>query len=79
MGNVTTLGFDGLGVALVGRNHPIGGIFAAILFGALAHGGRYMEYQAGVLSELVRAINGLIVLTLAVPEIWAIARRRFKR
>lgn len=79
MGNVTTLGFDGIGVALVGRNHPIGGVLAAILFGALAHGGRLMEYQVGVLSELVRALNGLIVLTLAVPEIWTMVQRRVKR
>jgi ABC-type uncharacterized transport system permease subunit len=79
LGNVVTLGFDGIGVALIGRNHPIGGIFAAILYGALQHGGRYMEYHAGVSSELVRAINGLIVIALAVPEIWAIIRRRLKR
>jgi simple sugar transport system permease protein len=79
LGNVTTLGFDGIGVALVGRSHPLGGILAAFLFGALAHGGRFMEYHAGVLSELVRAINGLIVLTLAVPELWAITRRRLGR
>jgi simple sugar transport system permease protein len=79
LGNVITLGFDGIGVALVGRNHPIGGIFAAILFATLQHGGRYMEYHAGVLSELVRAINGLIVITLAVPEVWRIIRWRLKR
>jgi simple sugar transport system permease protein len=79
LGNIITLGFDGIGVALVGRNHPIGGIFAAILFGALQHGGRYMEYHAGVCSELVRAINGLIIFALAVPEIRAIIKRRLKR
>lgn len=79
LGNVIGLGFDGLGVALIGRNHPIGGIFAAILFGALQHGGRYMEYHAGVCSELVRAINGLIILALSVPEIWAIVKRRLRR
>jgi len=79
LGNVTTLGFDGIGVALVGRNHPIGAILAAFLFGALAHGGRLMEYQVGVLSELVRALNGIIVITLAVPELWAVVRRRMAR
>jgi len=76
LGNVVTLGFDGIGVALVGRNHPVGGVLAALLFGALAHGGRFMEYHAGVLSEMVRAINGLIVITLAVPEVWKLLRRR---
>jgi len=76
MGNVLNLGFDGIGVALIGRNHPIGGIFAAIFYGGLAHGGRFMEYNVGVASELVDAINGIIVIALAMPEIAAIIRRR---
>jgi len=79
LGNVATLGFDGIGIALIGRNHPVGGIFAAILYAGLLHGGRYMEYHARVSSELVRAINGLIVVALAVPEIAVIVRRRLKR
>ncbi len=76
LGNVTTLGFDGIGVALVGRNHPVGGILAALLFGALAQGGRLMEYEVGVLSELVRALNGIIVFALATPAVWDLLRRR---
>ncbi len=79
LGNVTTLGFDGIGVALVGRNHPVGGILAAVLFGALAQGGRLMEYEVGVLSELVRALNGIIVFSMAVPELWQLLRRRLVR
>jgi len=76
MGNILNLGFDGIGVALIGRNHPIGGIFAAIFYGGLAHGGRFMEYNVGVASELVDGINGIIVIALAMPEIVAIIRRR---
>ncbi len=79
LGNVSSLGFDGIGVALIGRNHPLGGILAAILYGALAHGGRYMEYQAGVDSEMVRAINGIIIVALSIPELWAIIKRSIKR
>jgi simple sugar transport system permease protein len=73
------LGFDGIGVALIGRNHPVGGVFAAVFYGGLRHGSRLMEYRAGVFSELVRAINGLIVVALAIPEIVAIIRRRFEK
>jgi len=76
LGNLVNLGFGGIGVALIGRNHPIGGIFAAIFYGGLMHGGRFMEYNAGVASELVDAINGIIVIALAMPEIVAIIRRR---
>jgi len=75
LGNVMGLGFDGIGVALIGRNNPIGIIIAAIFFGALANGGRYMEPYSGVCSELVRAINGLIIIALAFPEIIAMIKR----
>jgi len=76
MGNLINLGFDGIGVALIGRNHPIGAIFAAIFYGGLMHGGRFMEYNVGVASEMVDAINGIIIIALAMPEIVAIIRRR---
>ncbi len=80
LGNISGLGFDGIGVALIGRNHPIGIILASIFVGALKHGGRYMEYQAGVYSELVEAITGLIIIALAVPEVVDFIRRyRIKR
>ena len=78
LGNLLNLGFDGIGVALIGRNHPMGGIFAAIFYGGLMHGGRFMEYHVGVASELVDAINGIIVIALAMPEIVEIIRRRHK-
>lgn len=76
LGNILNLGFDGIGVALIGRNHPVGGVLAAIFYGGLQHGGRFMEYNVGVASEMVEAINGIIVIALAVPEIMAILRRR---
>jgi ABC-type uncharacterized transport system permease subunit len=76
LGNLINLGFDGIGVALIGRNHPIGGIFASIFYGGLMHGGRFMEYNVGVASEMVDAINGIIVIALAMPEVVAIVRRR---
>ncbi len=79
LGNIVNIGFDGIGVALIGRNNPIGGIFAAIFYGALLNGGRSMEYYVGVPSELVRAVNGLIVLALASPEIISIVRRKIKK
>jgi len=76
LGNILNLGFDGIGVALIGKNHPIGGIAASVFYGGLLNGGRYMEYNLGVASELVIAINGIIVIAVAIPEIFAIIRRR---
>lgn len=79
LGNVTGYGFDGIGVALIGRNNPIGIILASILYGGIENGGRYMEYYAGIDSDLVRAINGLFVIALSMPELLRILRRLVRR
>lgn len=76
LGNVATLGFEGIGVALIARNHPIAAIFAAIFYGGLLNGGRLMEYEAAVATELVRAINGILIIALAVPAVFQLVRRR---
>jgi len=76
------LGFDGIAVAMIGRNHPIGIIFAAIFFGGLMVGGRMMQMSAGVPLELVRIVEGVIILALAVPElkrIFHFVRAKFVR
>jgi len=78
LGNIIGLGFAGIGIALIGRNNPIGGIFASVFYGGMRHGGRYMEYYEGVCSELVVGIQGVIIIALATPAILAILRRRFK-
>jgi len=79
MGNIVNLGFEGIGVSLIGRNHPAGIILAAIFYGGLVHGGRYMEFAAGVASELVRAINGFIIIALAIPGLFDMFRRLLRR
>jgi len=66
---LTNLGFDGMAVAMVGRNHPIGIIFSAIFFGGLNAGGRAMQLRAGVPLDMVRVVNGTIVLAMAIPEL----------
>jgi ABC-type uncharacterized transport system permease subunit len=75
MPQLVNLGFDGIGVAMIGRNHPIGIVFAALFFGSLMVGGRIMQFDPGVPFELVRVIEGVIILALAVPEL----RRQFSR
>lgn len=66
---VLDLGFDGIAVAMIGRNHPVGIIFAAIFFGGLMQGARMMQMSPGVPLELVRIVEGVIILALAVPEL----------
>lgn len=79
LGNLVGYGFDGIGVALIGRNNPVGIILASILYGGIRNGGRYMEYYAGIDSDLVRAINGLIIISLSMPELLRILRRLMSR
>jgi simple sugar transport system permease protein len=82
LGNIAGVGFDGMAVAMVGRNHPIGIIIAAILFGGLTAGGRIMQLTAGVPLEMVRVVEGIIVLAMAVPELirlFRFIRSQFRR
>jgi simple sugar transport system permease protein len=66
---VNGLGFEGLAVAMIGRNHPLGIFFAALFFGGLLAGGREMQVFAQVPLEIVRVVEGIVVLFLAIPEL----------
>ncbi len=61
------LGFDAIAVALLGRSHPVGILFAGILFGGLEAGGRQMQVDAGVSIDLIGIIQALIVVFIAAP------------
>ena len=56
-------GFAGIAVALMGRNHPIGIIFAALLFGVLYQGGAEMGFEmSNVSRDIVIVMQGLVIL-----------------
>lgn len=74
MSTVVNLGFNGIGVALIGRNHPIGVIFAALFFAALNVGGLSMQIASDVPQEMVLVIQGVIIVILAAPELLRILR-----
>ena len=61
------IGFDAIAVALLGRSHPVGVLFAGILFGALQAGGRQMQVSAGVSIDLIGIIQALIIVFIAAP------------
>nr|WP_242625265.1 ABC transporter permease [Krasilnikovia cinnamomea] len=63
------IGFDGLLVALLGRNRPWGTLLAAILFGALRAGGNRMQSYTGISVELVTVLQALIVIFIAAPAL----------
>lgn len=56
-------GFAGIAVSLMGRNHPVGIILAAILFGALYQGGAELAFEIPTITpEIVVVIQGLVIL-----------------
>jgi len=56
-------GFTGIAVALMGRNHPLGVLIAALLFGALAQGGAELAFEMpDVPRETVLVVQGLVIL-----------------
>jgi len=57
-------GYDGIAVALLANNNPLGVIFSGILFGALRSGSDMMQITAHIPSVLVFAIQGLIILSV---------------
>lgn len=60
----TGYGFDGISVALVGNNHPIGVVLSGLLFGILQKGGSNMQLN-GIPKEVVGIIQGIIILFVA--------------
>ena len=58
-------GFTAIAVGLVGRNHPIGVIFAGLLFGVLRTGANAMQNKADVSREIVQMLQGLVILAVA--------------
>jgi simple sugar transport system permease protein len=57
-------GFLGIAVALVGRNHPVGIVLAALLFATLSQGG--LAIHALVPKDLVDVLQGLVIIAIAV-------------
>ncbi len=70
-------GFMGLAVAILGNNHPVGILFAALLFGAISRLGFVMSFNTEVPKDLILVLQGVIILFLIVSNEWY--RRRLLR
>lgn len=65
MNGFTGMGFDGIAVALLGANTPLGVVFGASLFGSLKYGSNNMPNAAGVPVEIVSIVIALIIFFVA--------------
>lgn len=62
MNSVEGAGFIGIAVALMGRNHPVGVLLAALLFGFLYQGGGELALWTSIPRELITVIQALVIL-----------------
>jgi simple sugar transport system permease protein len=65
----SSIGFDAIAVALLGRAHPVGILLASLLFGALRAGAGLMQIEAGIPVEIIDVIQACILLFLAADVI----------
>ena len=59
------LGFAGIAVALLGRNHPLGIAFGAFLFGWLDRAGQVLDLE-GIPKEIVTIMQGIIIISVVI-------------
>jgi simple sugar transport system permease protein len=59
------LGFNGIAVALLGRNHPVGMAFGALLFGFMDRSALILDLR-DVPREIVTIIQGIVVLAVVI-------------
>jgi general nucleoside transport system permease protein len=71
----TSIGGDGITVALLGRADPVGIMFSAILLGAMRAGAPLMQIEAQVPVEIIDVIQGVILIFLAAE---IVVRRIFR-
>ncbi len=65
----TSVGFDAIAVALLGRAHPVGILFAGLLFGAMRAGAGLMQIQAGIPVQMINVLQAVILFFLAADLI----------
>jgi ABC-type uncharacterized transport system permease subunit len=71
----TSVGFDSITVALLGRAHPVGIVLAALLFGAMRAGSGLMQIKTQIPVEIVDVIQAIVLLFVAAD---VIVRRVFR-
>lgn len=65
----SNLGFNGIGVALLGRNHPVGVVLGALLLGGLASGAQQMQFATDVPLELADVLLAVILLLVTATKL----------
>jgi simple sugar transport system permease protein len=62
-------GFDSIAIALLGGNHPLGVVLAALLFGFMRSGATSMMLATGIPIDIVSILQAIILAFVAAPGI----------
>jgi general nucleoside transport system permease protein len=62
-------GFDAIAIALLGKNHPVGVVVAALLFAAMRNGATRMQFLTQIPVDVISIIQALILLFVAADAI----------
>ncbi|MEH7234709.1 ABC transporter permease [Bacillus sp. JJ1562] len=79
IGNLPSQGFDGIAVALLGANSPIGVFFAAVFFGILYSGTGFMNAMTEIPPEIANTIIAIIIYFAATGILIERLLNKFKR
>ena len=64
-------GFTGIAVALLGRNHPVGVLLAALLFAVLIRGGVPVDaFTQHVTKDIVQILQAIVILFVAAEALF---------
>ena len=66
---VANVGYNGIGVALLGRNHPVGVVLGALVFGGLFSGAQEMQFQTDVPLDLSEVLLALILFFVTATKL----------
>ena len=69
------IGFEGIVVALLARNDPLGVLVAGLFYGYLRTGAQIMERSSDVTREVVLIIQAIIILLITAERLWPLLQR----
>lgn len=72
------IGFDGIAVALLAKNHPVGVLFSAFLFGALQSSALTLQ-MAKIPKEIIYLIQSIIIIFVAADYVFKFIGEKRKK
>jgi len=72
-------GWNGISVALLASNHPIGVIFTSLIWGSLDAGGQYMSRTLQIPNSIVEIIKGIILFLVVARYLYTRAGEGVKK